>query len=225
MGKDVSGNSTGKDTELDALLSAADGGMLDAIRDNLDLDTGLAQILGDLAGVTPTGPADAEPGGHAHGNGHALDPVPACRASGAGRTISAPAGPEARTEPRYHRKTLTTLALAVVTALNIALLCSLSHNHGAAIAAPPGVGVTRPIGGEPARDLCYILPPRPQRLIVLAPKAAAFASLIGLLCTGAGPSCRTCSAVSHLNRPFPPAVSNSPPERRYASRGAAAESC
>jgi hypothetical protein len=44
-GKDGSGGSTGKDEELDALLSAADEGMLDAIRANLDLDTGFAQIL------------------------------------------------------------------------------------------------------------------------------------------------------------------------------------
>ena len=135
MEKDGSGNSTGKDAELDALLSAADRGMLDAIRDNLDLDTGFAQILGDLTGVTPTGrptgPAEAELGGHAHSHGHALDPVLACEVSGGARKIPAVAGPKTRKEPRYHRKTLTTLALAVITALNIALLCSLSHNHGA----------------------------------------------------------------------------------------------
>ena len=86
MEKDGSGNSAGKDAELDALLSAADRGMLDAIRDNLDLDTGFAQILGDLTGVTPTGrptgPAEAELGGHAHSYGHALDPVRACEVSG-----------------------------------------------------------------------------------------------------------------------------------------------
>ena len=46
-----------RDAELDALLSAADRGMLDAIRDNLDLDTGFAQILDNLAGITPSGRA------------------------------------------------------------------------------------------------------------------------------------------------------------------------
>jgi hypothetical protein len=55
MEKDGSSGSTGKDAELDALLSATDRGMLEAIRDNLDLDTGFAQILGDIAGVTPAG--------------------------------------------------------------------------------------------------------------------------------------------------------------------------
>jgi hypothetical protein len=82
MEKDDSGNSTGKDPELDALLSAADTGMLDAIRDNLDLDTGFAQILGDLTGATPTdqptGPAEAELGGQAHSHGHVPDPILAC---------------------------------------------------------------------------------------------------------------------------------------------------
>ena len=70
MEKDGFSDSAGKDAELDALLSAADRGMLDAIQDNLDLDTGFAQILGDLTEVTPTvratGPAQAVPGGHAH---------------------------------------------------------------------------------------------------------------------------------------------------------------
>ena len=62
--KDGAGNSTGKDAELDALLSAADRAMLDAIRDNLALDTGLAQILGDLAGIPPAGrPAGGTSGG------------------------------------------------------------------------------------------------------------------------------------------------------------------
>jgi hypothetical protein len=182
MEKDGSSDSTGKDAVLDALLSAADSGMLDAIRDNLDLDTGFAQILGDFAGVTPTGratgPVEAEPGGHAHRYGHALDPVPACEVSGAAHKIPAPAGPKTRKEPRYHHRTLTTLALAVITALNIALLCSLSHNHGA-VGAQSGASATspKPIAGEPARDLWYFPPPRPQPLIVLASKAGATASL------------------------------------------------
>jgi hypothetical protein len=47
-GKGGSGGSTGKDKELDPLLSAADKGMLDAIRANLDLDAGFAQILAIL---------------------------------------------------------------------------------------------------------------------------------------------------------------------------------
>jgi hypothetical protein len=182
MEKDGSGNSTGKDTELDALLSAADRGMLDAIGDNLDLDTGFAQILGDLAGITPAGrpagPAEADPGGHAHSHGHALDPVFACEVSGGARKIPAPADPETRKEPRDHHKTLTALALAVLTALNIALLCSLSHNH-VAVSAPPGASVPspKPIATESARDLCYIPPPTPQQLIVLASKVGACASL------------------------------------------------
>ena len=180
--KDGSGNSAGKDAELDALLSAADRGMLDAIRDNLDLDTGFAQILGDLTEVTPTGrptgPAAAEPGGHAHSHGHALDPVPACEVSGGGRKIPAVAGPETRNQPRYHRRTLTTLALAVITALNIVLLCSLSHSRGA-VGAQPGASVTSPmpVAGERVRDHREFLPPRPHNLILLATRAGASASL------------------------------------------------
>jgi hypothetical protein len=182
MEKDGSGNSTGEDAELDALLSAADRGMLDAIRDNLDLGTGFAQILVDLTGVTPigrpTGPAEAELGGHAHSHGHALDPVLACEVSGGARKIPAAAGPKTRKEPRYHHKTLITLALAVITALNIALLCSLSHSHGA-VGAQPGASVTspKPIAGEPARDHREFPPPRPHKLILLASKAGASASL------------------------------------------------
>jgi hypothetical protein len=176
--KDGSGNSAGKDAELDAFLSAADRGMLDAIRDNLDLDTGFAQILGDLTEVTPagrpTGPAAAELAGHAHSHGHALDPVPACEVSG-GRKIPAVAGPKTRNQPRYHRKTLTTLALAVLTALNIALLCSLSHSHGA-VGAQSGASVANPmpVAGERVRDHREFLPPK---LILLATKAGASASL------------------------------------------------
>jgi hypothetical protein len=174
MEKDGSGNSTGKDPELDALLSAADRGMLDAIRDNLDLGTGFTQILADLTGVTPTGrptgPAEAKLGGHAHSHGHALDPVLAREVSGGARKIPAAAGPKTRKEPRSHHKTLTTLALAVITALNIALLCSLSlsHNHGA-VGAPSGASVTRPkpIAAEPARDHREFPPPRPNKLILL----------------------------------------------------------
>jgi hypothetical protein len=153
--------------------------MLDAIRDNLDLDPGLAQILGDLAGITstgrPTGPAGAEPDGHGHSYGSALDPVPACEVSGAARKIPPPVSPRTRKEPRYHHKTLTTLALAVVTALNIALLCGLSHIHEAA-GAQSGAGANRPkpFAGESAR---YVLPPRPPQIIVLASKAGASASL------------------------------------------------
>jgi hypothetical protein len=180
MGKEGSSDSTGKDPELDALLSAADRGMLDAIRDNLDLDTGFAQILDDLTAVTPTGrptgPAQAEPSGHAHSHGDALDPVPACEVSGRARKI--PAGPKTRKEPRDHHKTLTTLTLAVITALNIALLCGLSHTHGT-VGALPGASMTspKPGVGEPARALCYFPPPRPHKLILLARKAGASASL------------------------------------------------
>jgi hypothetical protein len=181
MEKDGSGNSTGKDADLDALLSAADRGMLDAIRDHLDLDTGFAQILAGIPPTgRPTGPAEAEPGDHAHSYGHALDPVRACEVSGAAHKSPAPAGPETRREPRHHHRALTTLALAVITALNIALLYSLSHNHGA-IGAQSGASATtptpKPIVGEPARDLWYFPPPRPHQLIVLASKAGASASL------------------------------------------------
>jgi hypothetical protein len=178
MGKDGSGNSAGKDTELEALLSAADNGMLDAIRDNLDLDTGLAQILGNLAGITPTGqptgPAEAEPGGQAHSYGHAPGPVRALGVPGAARKSPASAVPETRKEPRYHPKMLTTLALAVITALSIALLCSLSHNYwavGARSEASP-----RPIAGEPTKKLWHF-PPGPHHFFVLASKAGAPASL------------------------------------------------
>jgi hypothetical protein len=178
MGKDGSGNSPGKDTELDALLSAADNGMLDAIRDNLDLDTGLAQILGNLAGITPavrpTGPAEAEPGGQAHSDGHAPGPVRALGIPGAARKTPDPAVPETRNEPPYHPKTLTTLALAVITALSIALLGSLSHNHWA-VGARPGAS-PKPIAGEPAKKLWHF-PPGPHHFIVLASKAGAPASL------------------------------------------------
>jgi hypothetical protein len=186
MEKDGSGNSTGKDPELDALLSAADRGMLDAIRDNLDLDTGFAQILGDLTGVTPTGrptgPAEAEPSGHAHSHGHALDPVLACEVSGGARKITAAAGPKTRKEPRCHHKTPTTLALAVITALNIALLCSLSYNHGA-IGAQSGSSVTspKPIAGETVRDHREFPPPRLHKLILLVFRER------GILTAGNGP--------------------------------------
>jgi hypothetical protein len=182
MEKDGSGNSMGKDPELDALLSTADRGMLDAIRDNLDLGTGFAQILGDLTGVTPTGrptgTAREEIGGHTHSHGHTLDPVLACEVSGGARKIPAAAGPKTRKEPRSHHKTLTTLALAVITALNIALLCSLSHNHGA-VGAQSGASVTspKPIAGELARDHREFPLPRPHKLILLASKAGASASL------------------------------------------------
>ena len=183
MGKDGSGDHTGKDTELDALLSAADMGMLDAIRDNLDLGTGLAQILSDLAGSTPTGrptgPAEAEPGGPAHRYGHAPGPVPAREVSGVARKTPAAAGQKTRNEPRDHHKTLTTLALAVITALNIALLYGLSHNHWA-VGAEPGASAM-PIASEPARDH-RPFPPRPHRpavlaSIVLPSKAGAYVSL------------------------------------------------
>src|SRR5262249_23621578 len=160
----------------------ADGAMLDAIRDNLDLGTGLAQILGDLAGITPgsrpTGPAEAEPGGHAHGYGHALAPVLACEVPGAARETPGPAGPKTRKEPRDHHKTLTTVALAVITALSIALLCSLSYNYGA-VGAQSGASATSPkrIAGEPTRELWPFPPARQHQLIVLPGKAGASASL------------------------------------------------
>ena len=182
MGKDGSGNHT----ELDALLSAADRGMLEAIRDNLDLGTGLAQILGDLAGSTPAdrpaGPAEADPGGAAHGYGHAPGPVPAREVSGAARKTPAAAGQKTRKGPRDHHKTLTTLALAVITALNIALLSGLSHNHWA-VGAQPGASTAcpGPVAGEPARDR-WPFPPGPHQSAVLASivlpsKAGGYVSL------------------------------------------------
>jgi hypothetical protein len=182
MEKDGSGEPAGKDAELDALLSAVDGGMLEAIRGNLDLDTGFAQILGDLAGITPagrpTGSAEAEPGGRAHGHDHALDPVPACEVPSAAPKIAASAGPKNHTGSRYPHRALIMLALAVVTALNIALLCSLSQNHravGAQAGANAPNPALKPIAGEPARD--FLPQPRPQQLIVLDDKAGASASL------------------------------------------------
>ena len=179
MEKDGSSDSTGKDTELDALLSAADRGILDAIRDNLDLDTGFAQIVGNLAGITPsvraTEPAQAVPGGHAHSAGHVLDPVRACEVSRAAHKIPAS---ETRREPRRHRRMLTTLALAVIAALNIALLCSLSHGavgaRSDAIATSP---TPKPVAGESVRTLCFVPPARLQQFIVLTSKAGACASL------------------------------------------------
>jgi hypothetical protein len=182
MEKDDSSDSVDKDTELGALLSAADRGMLDAIRDNLDLDTGFAQILGNLAGITPTvratGPAQAVPGGHAHSYGHVLDPVRACEVSGAAQKIPASADTATRREPRRHHRMLTTLGLAVIVALNFALLYSLSHG---AVGARSDAGATSPtpksIAGESARTLCFVPPPRPQQFVVLAGKAGACASL------------------------------------------------
>jgi hypothetical protein len=194
MEKDYPGDPTGQDADLDAFLSAADRGMLDAIRDNLDLDTGLAQILGNLAGITPadratgpaeptgpaelTGPAEAEPGGYAHSYGHALDPVLACEVAGAARKVPVLAGPRSHGEALYHHRALITLALAIVTALNIAVLFSLSQNHGDA-GSQSGASASRlpakPITGEPARD--FFPPPRPRQAIVLVHKTGAPASL------------------------------------------------
>ena len=181
MEKDSSSDSTGRDTELDALLSAADRGMLDAIRDNLDLDTGFAQILDNLAGITPsvraTGPAQAVPGGHAHSYGHVLDPVRACEVSGVAHKIPASAGPETRREPRRQHRMLITLALAVIAALNIALLCGLSHEAIGARSDASASPAPKPIIGESVSTLCFVPPPRPQQFIVLADKAGDCASL------------------------------------------------
>ena len=176
--KDGSGDSVGKDAELDALLSAVDRGMLEAIRDNLDLDTGFARILGDLDGITPadrpTGSAKAEPGGHAHGHDHALDPVLAGEVSSAACKIAVSVGPKSRRKSPYRHRALITLALAVVTALNITVLCSLSHNHGTVV-TQSGANATNPAAREPARDV--FPPPTPQQLIVLDNKVGASASL------------------------------------------------
>jgi hypothetical protein len=179
MEKDGSSDSTGKDAELDALLSAADSGMIEAIRENLDLETGFTQILGNLAGITPacrpTGPGEVEPGAHAHSYGRALDPVPSSEVASAAHKIPALAGSKRHTEPRYHHRALITLALAVVMALNIAVLCSLSHNHGALgsrYGASPTNPAFEPIPGErPAGRLLL------RQLIVLPDKAGASASL------------------------------------------------
>ena len=149
---------------------------------NLDLDTGFAQILGDLAGITPAGRPAGPAGGRTWRPRSQLRPRarPGTCLRGFRRSTQdpGPAGPKTRKEPRHHHKTLTTLALAVITALNIALLCSLSHNHGA-VGAQSGASATspKPIAGEPARDLRYFPPPRPHQLIVLASKAGASASL------------------------------------------------
>jgi hypothetical protein len=180
--KNGSGGSTDKDKELDALLSAADRGMLDAIRDNVDLDTGFAQILGDLAETTPngqpTGPAEADSDGHAPSYGDALDPAHAGEVSSAACGISAAADPKGNRESRYHLGALITLALAVVAALNIAVLFSLSQNHGIASAQSSAIPTNppfKPIAGEPTRDIYR--PPEIRQLIVLAIKPGAFASL------------------------------------------------
>ena len=183
-GKVGSGGSTGKDKELDALLSAADKGMLDAIRANLDLDTGFAQILGGLAEITPTGRPTASPearsGGQAPSYGHALDPVYACGAASAAGKIPPAIRPKSPRKPLYHHRALITLALAVVAALNIAMLFSLSHNHSSASAQsianaanPPSA----PLTGEPARDLYPLRPPKTRQQVVLADTVGASASL------------------------------------------------
>jgi hypothetical protein len=183
-GKGGSSGSTGKDKELDALLSAADKGMLDAIRANLDLDTGFAQILGGLADITlagrPAAPLEAGPGGQAPGYGHALDPVRACEAASAADKTRAAIGPKSPSKPLYQHRTLITLALAVVAALNIAVLVSLSQNHASAsgqsianAANPPSAS----IAGEPARDGYPVPPPKTRQQVVLADKVGASASL------------------------------------------------
>jgi hypothetical protein len=178
MEKDGSGDSVGKDAGLDALLSAVDRGMLEAIRDNLDLDTGFARIVEDLDGITPTGrptgSAKAAPGRHAHGHDHALDPVPAGEVSSTAGKIAVSVGPKNRRRSPYRHRALITLALAVVTALNIAVLCSLSHNHGTVV-TQSGANATNPVAGEPARD--FFPPPTLRQLIVLDNKVGASASL------------------------------------------------
>ena len=182
--KDGCGGSTGKDKELDALLSAADRGMLDAIRDNVDLDTGFAQIVDNLADTTPPGqpaePAEADPDGHASSYGHAFDPVDAYEVSSAAHRTPATADPRGNRDPLYRRGALVTLALALVAALNIAVLFSLSQNHGMA-SAQPGANVTNPpsepISGRPAGNFHFSPPPKMQQLIVLANKPGASASL------------------------------------------------
>lgn len=184
IAKDDSGGATGKDKELDALLSAADGGLLDAIQDNVDLDTGFAQILDDHAGRTPagqpTGPAEADPGGSVPGYSHALAPVPAGEVSSAERRIPAAAGPKRNRETLHYSRALIALAVAVVAALQVAVLFSMSQNHwfasaqsGATVTNPP----PRPIAGDPARDSYFFRPPKMQQVAVLADKAGAFASL------------------------------------------------
>jgi hypothetical protein len=183
-GKDRSGGSTGKDKELDALLSAADRDMLEAIRDNLDLDTGFAQILGDLTEITPTGrptaSPEAGPDGQAPSYCNALDPVCACEVSSAADKIPAAIGAKSPRKPLYHHRALITLALAVVAALNIGVLFSLSQNHAvvsapsiASAAHPPCV----PIAGESARDLYPLPPPKTRQRGVLADRVGASVSL------------------------------------------------
>ena len=183
-GKDGPGGSTGQDKDLDALLSAADTGMLDAIRANLDLDTGFAQILSGLAGITPAGrpaaPPETEPVSQAPSYGHALDPVRACQAASAAHKIPPANGPKSPRKPLYHHRALVTLALAIIAALNIAVLVILSQNHAAASAQsiaraanPPSA----PIAGEPARDLYPLRPPTTRQQVVLADKVGASASL------------------------------------------------
>jgi hypothetical protein len=183
IAKDDSGDSTDKNKELDALLSAADRDLLGAIRDSVDLDTGFAQVLNDLAGPTPsgqpTGSEEADAGGRVPGYSRTLDPVPAGEVSSAARMIQAGAGPKGR-EPLHYPRALITLAVAVVAALQVAVLFSLSQNHwfasahsGATVTSPP----SEPIAGGPARGSYFFRPPRMQRVVILADKVGAFASL------------------------------------------------
>jgi hypothetical protein len=184
-GKDGTGSSTGQDKDLDALLSAADKGMLDAIRANLDLDTGFAQILSGMAGITPAGrpaaPPEAGPVSQAPSWGHPFDPVRACQAAAsAAHKIPPASGSKSPRKRLYHHRALITLALTVIAALNIAVLVSLSQYHAVASAQsiaraanPPSA----PIADEPARDLYPLRPPTTRQQVVLADKVGASASL------------------------------------------------
>lgn len=104
----------------------------------------------------------------------------ACGAASAADKIPAAIGPKSPRKLLYHHRALITLALAVITALNIAVLFSLGQNHavsGAQSIARAANPPSAPIAGEPARDPYALPPPKTRQQVVLADKVGASASL------------------------------------------------
>jgi hypothetical protein len=187
------GGFASQDAELDALLSAADKGMLDAIRDNLDLDAGFAQALDASGAVTPasrpapaTHPKGKDCGGaHAHRN--TPDPLHARNTPAPPHPVPALAARAGLRELSYSGRAAITVALALVAALYVALFLDLTQDHGGAFAQPvasapylpaqpPDGFPAKPHPGEPPRGFH---PPfyMPQRLAVLDIPAGTSMSL------------------------------------------------
>lgn len=135
--KEKSDGPAGDDTGLDALMAAADQGMLDAIRASLDLDAGFAQVLGSLESTVPPAPLASASETRPCNCGNVSQPTGAPHRIGQSIHVST----AANRKQAWFAGILVAAVFALIISLNVAVLVKIGRDR---VSAFPQAGANAP---------------------------------------------------------------------------------